>query len=184
VTAAVLTLSACSTEKPSGLAPFTPSTSNSSPSPTSSSVPSPSLTNASKWTPEQQQVIDAYDRYNTYIKSVLKKKQKIDMAKAHKVAKEPFASASLKEASTTLALGFVRTGAVVNTISSVTVAGGDTAIIKTCLDLTRSFFIKPADKSAPVKNPPPSRATVSLSRAGGSWLVSGLKAGEGACVTG
>ncbi len=137
-----------------------------------------------KWTPEQQQVIAGYDRYNELVTRILNKAEKIDMGKAHQVAKEPYATKFLQGIDGTLSAGFVRTGRVAYTFSAVTVVG-DSATIKTCLDLTSTKFFKPGNPSdAPLQNPPPSWATVSLAREGGSWLVSGLKDGEGTCVTG
>lgn len=176
VAVGVLGLSACSSEKPSGLAPFTPTARSSS--------PSPSPTISSKWTPQQQRVIDGYQQYNELVTRILSKAEKIDLAKAHQVAKEPYATKFLQGIDGTLSAGFVRTGKVAYTFSAVTVVG-DSATIKTCLDLTPTKFFKPGSPSAaPLQNPPPSRATVSLAREGGSWLVSGLKDGEGTCVTG
>ena len=174
----VLGLGACGSETPSGLAPFTPSARTGSPS------ASPSPTISSKWTPQQQQVIDGYDRFNELNTRLLSKAEKIDMARAHQVAKEPFATKILQDIAGTLSSGFVRTGKLADTLSAVTVVG-ETATIKTCLDLKDTKFFKPGSPSAaPLQNPPPAWATVSLAREGGSWLVSGLKGGEGTCVSG
>lgn len=180
VVAGVLGLSACSSDKPSGLAPFTPSASSTSSSP----LPTPSPTSTSKWTPEQQQVIDAYDRFIDLQTAISTKAQKIDMAKARQVAKEPFATEYLKKLEGTLVAGFVQKGKVVNTISAVTVAG-NTATIKTCVDQTHMTFSVPGNASAPpVGTRPPALATVTLAHGRDSWLVSGSKGGEGACVSG
>jgi hypothetical protein len=173
VAVALLGLSACSGDKPSGLATFTPRVSG------SSSSPPPVST--SQWTPEQQQVIDGYDRYSKMVSGLLSKKEKVSLAKARQVATEPYATTFLKDVDATVSAGFVMTGKTVNTISAVTTKGGK-ATIKTCLDLTRSKLAQPSAPAA--KSLPPSRATVSLSRHGDSWLVDGLKAGEGACVSG
>jgi len=173
VVAAVPGLSACSSGRPSGLAPFTPSATS------TSSTPTP--TNTSKWTPEQQQVIDGYDRYSELVAALLTKIEKVDLAKARHVATEPYATTFLKDIDSTLSAGFVQTGKALNTISAVT-SRGKRATIMTCLDLTHTKLTKQA--APPAQNPPPSQATVSLVREGGSWLVEGLKADEGACVSG
>lgn len=74
VAVAMLGLSACGSDKSSGLAPYTPSSST-------------SPTTASKWTPEQQQVIEATMTYRAlttkYAKGV-----KVDRAKLRTVATE------------------------------------------------------------------------------------------------
>jgi hypothetical protein len=88
VAAAVPGLSACSSGRPSGLAPFTPSATSSSSSPTPTST--------SKWTPEQQQVIDGYDRFRDLMTAIRTKVKKVDVIEAHKVAKEPFATQYLQ----------------------------------------------------------------------------------------
>ena len=123
----LLGLSACGGDGPSGLATVTPiaSRAGSSPTPTSTS----------KWTPEQQQVIDGYDRFIDLPTAISTKAEKIDMAKVHKVAKEPFATVFLKGIDATLSAGFVQQGRAGYTTSSVTVAG-EMATIKTCLDQT------------------------------------------------
>jgi len=173
VVAGLLGLTACSGEKPSGLATFKPSASGGS-----------SPTSASKWTPEQQQVIDGYDRFNDLQTAISTKVAKIDMAKAHRVAREPFASEYLKQLDGTLSAGFVQKGKVVNTISTVTVSGV-AATIKTCVDQTHMTFSVPGNASAPpMGTRPPTMATVSLARQGDSWLVAGFKGDEGACVSG
>jgi hypothetical protein len=119
VAVGVLGLSACSSEQPSGVAPFTPSVSS-----------GPSPTRTSKWTPEQQLAIDGYDRYNELITRIMSKAEQINMAKVHSVAKEPFATTDMKEVDATLSAGFVETGKAVDTILSVTLAG-DKATVKT-----------------------------------------------------
>jgi hypothetical protein len=174
VVAGLLGLSACSGEKPSGLATFTPGASSGSSSPTSTS----------KWTPEQQQVIDGYAGFNSLMTAISTKTEKIDMAKAHRVAKEPFATEYLKGVDTTLSAGYEQTGKPIVTVSSATVAG-DTASMKACLDLTHLNLINPGNPSAARWEPRrPSRVTVSLVLEGGSWLVAGIKGGEGSCVSG
>jgi len=176
VAVGVLGLSACSGEKPSGLAAFTPSPSG--------NAASASPTSASKWTPEQQQVIDGFDKFTDYRTATFTKTEKIDMAKAHQVAQEPFATKYMKRIDATLSAGFVQTGKVVNTIASVTVAG-EKATIKTCQDQTHTKLTKPSDPSAPaVKTLPPAMATVSLAREGDAWKVAGFTGGEGKCITG
>jgi len=81
-------------------------------------------------------------------------------------------------------MGLVRTGPVVDTISAVTV-DGDKATIKTCYDQTKTKFTSSAEASLPpVQISPPSKATVTLLRAGSSWLVTDFKGGQGSCVTG
>ena len=176
VAAGVLGLSGCSSDKPSGLAPFTPSATSTS--------SSPSPTSTSKWTPEQQQVIDGYDRFIDLQTAISTKAQKIDMAKAHKVAKEPFATEYLKGIDATLSAGYRQTGKAVVTVSSAIVAG-NTATMKACLDQTHLNLINPGNPSAPRwEARPPALVTVSLVREGGSWLIAGLRAGEGSCVSG
>ena len=174
VVAGLLGLTACSGEKPSGLATLKPSASGSS---------SPSPTSTSKWTPEQQQVIDGFDRFTDFRTAIFTKTEKIDMAKAHRVAKEPFATTYLKRIDATLSAGFVQTGRVVNTTSSVTVSG-DKATVRTCQDQTHTKLVNP-DPSVPrVRTLPPAMATVSLVREGDLWLVAGFKGDEGPCVSG
>jgi len=171
----LLGLTACSGEKPSGLATFKPSASSSS---------SASPTGTSKWTPEQQQVIDGYDGFTRVYESIYTGAEKIDMAKVHTVAKEPFATVTMKDIDATLSTGYVQAGKVVNTISSVTV-DGDKATIKTCYDQTHTKFINPGKASAPAAQiPPPTIATVSLIRERGAWLLVGFKGDEGACARG
>jgi hypothetical protein len=176
VVVGVLGLSGCSSDKPSGLALFTPSATTTTPSPTPRST--------SKWTPEQQQVIEGYDRFTDLQTAISTKALKVDMAKAHQVAKEPFATEYLKKLEVTLVMGFVQKGRVVNTVSAVTITG-NTAILKTCVDQTHMSFSIPGNASAPpVGTRPPAVATVSLAREADSWLVSGSKGDEGACVSG
>lgn len=175
VAVVVLGLSACGGEEPSGLPVYTPGASGSS---------SPSPTSTSKWTPEQQQVIDGYDRFNDLITAIMSKAEKIDMAKAHKAAKEPFATTYLKGVDSTISAGFVQKGKVVRTVSSVTVAG-DAATIRTCVDQTHMKLVNTGKNPGPaVQIPPPSWQTVSVVRQGDSWLVAGLKSSEGTCVSG
>jgi hypothetical protein len=173
VVAGLLGLTACSGEKPSGLATFKPSASGGS---------SPSPTSTSKWTPEQQQVIDGYDGFTRVYESIYTGAEKIDMARVHAVAKEPFATVTMKDVDATLSTGYVQAGKVVNTISSVTV-NGDKATIKTCYDQTHTKFVNPGKASAPAAQiPPPTMATVSLMRERGVWLLTGFKGDEGACT--
>jgi hypothetical protein len=180
----VLGLSACGGEKPSGLAPFTPPASNGSSSPTSRSADSPERTGTSKWTVEQQRVIEGYGRFTDFTTSIWAKDVKIDMAKARRVAKEPFATVVMKSIDGTLSAGYIRTGKVVNTISTVTVAG-DKATLETCLDQSQTKYSNPGNASAPsVQMLPPARGTVSLVREANSWLVADYKIGKGACVSG
>lgn len=174
VVVGLLGLTACGGE-PSGLPVYTPGASGSS---------SPSPTSTSKWTPEQQQVIDGYDRFNDLITAIMSKAEKLDMAKAHKVAKEPFATTYLKGVDSTISAGFVQKGKVVRTVSSVTVAG-DAATIRTCVDQTHMKLVNTGKNPGPaVQIPPPSWQTVSVVRQGDSWLVAGLKSSEGTCVSG
>lgn len=129
-------------------------------------------------------MIDGYDRYTDLSTAIWTKAEKIDMAKVHKIATEPFATATMKEIDATLSAGFVQKGRVVNTISAVTLVGGK-ASIKTCYDQTHTSFTDPAHPTAPkVQIPSPSTGTVSLVRAGGSWLVSGYKDSGATCVSG
>ena len=176
----VLGLSACSSEKPSGLAPFTPGAGSNSPS----SSPSPTV--SSKWTPEQQQVIAGYDAYNTLMDRIRTKEEKMDMAKAHQVGQEPFISKHLQQMNIALSAGLVATGeAPRHTTLSVTVVGS-TATLNTCADLTRTKYVNPGNPSAPPVGspPPPGRVDVLLVRVADTWLVSGLKDGGGRCVSG
>lgn len=153
-------------------------------SPGASSSAGPSATSTSKWTTEQQQVVDGYDRFTDLSTAIWTKAEKIDMAKVHKIATEPYATATMKEIDATLSAGFAQTGRVVNTISAVTIVGGK-ASIKTCYDQTHTRFTDPAHPTAPkVQVPPPSMGTVSLVREGGSWLVSGYQDGSATCVSG
>jgi hypothetical protein len=178
VAAGVLGLSACSSQEPSGLPAFTPSASS------TSSTPTPSPTSTSKWTPEQQQVIDGYTRFRDLYTAIWTKAEKIDMAKARQVATEPFATVSMKGIDAGISVGYVQKGMVVNTILSVA-AAGDTATIKTCKDESRANFVNPGNPSAPRWSARPLvPVTVSLARKGHSWLVSGLKDDEGTCVSG
>jgi hypothetical protein len=168
-------LTACSGDKPSGLPAYAPGAGGGS---------SPSPTGTSKWTPEQQQVIDGYGGFNSLMTAISSKAEKIDMTKAHGVSKEPFASEYLKGVDATLSAGYKQTGKPVVTVSSATVAG-DTATMKACLDLTHLNLINPGNPSAARwEARPPARVTVSLVRESGSWLVSGIKSGEGSCVSG
>jgi hypothetical protein len=177
-------MTACSGEKPSGVAPFTPSASNGNSSPTSNSAPSPSPTGASKWTSEQQQVIEGYGRFTDLSTAIWAKDVEIDMAKVRRVAKEPFATVVMKSIDGSLSAGYIRTGKVVNTISTVTVAG-DKATLETCLDQSHTKYSSPGHPSAaPVQMLPPAKGTVSLVRETNSWLVADYKVGEGACVSG
>jgi hypothetical protein len=175
VVVGLLGLSACGGDKPSGLPVYTPGASGSS---------SASATSTSKWTPEQQQVIDGYAGFNTLMTAISTKGEKIDMPKAHRVAQEPFATEYLKGVDATLSAGYEQTGKPVVTVLSATVAG-DTASMKACLDLTHLNLINPGNPSAARwEARPPARVTVSLVRKGGSWLVAGIKGGEGSCVSG
>jgi hypothetical protein len=170
VVVGLLGLSGCSGDKPSGLATFTPSASG--------------TVGASKWTVEQRQVIDNYDGFSAQVDAIWSKAEVIDMAKVHKVAKEPFATTTMKSIDASLSMGLVRTGHVVDTISAVTV-DGDKATIKTCYDQTKTKFTSPPKASLPpVQISPPSKATVTLAREGSSWLVTDFKGGQGPCVTG
>lgn len=129
-------------------------------------------------------MIDGYGRFVDAYQAMTSKAEKVDVVKLHKVAKEPYATAALKDIDATVSAGYVQRGRVVNTISKVTVTG-DTAVIKTCFDQTKTKFINPEKPSAPaVRIPPPSTATVSLVRGGGSWLLVGFKGGQGACLHG
>jgi hypothetical protein len=176
VAAGVLGLTACGSDKPSGVAPFTPNATGTGSSPTPTST--------SKWTPEQQQVIDGYDRFIDLQTAISSGAQKGDVATFHKVAKEPFANQTMKGIALALSAGFVQTGKAVNTISSVTLVG-ETASIKTCLDQTHLNLINPSHPSAPRwEARPPSKGTVLLVRERDVWLVSGYKGGEGTCITG
>jgi nicotinamidase-related amidase len=107
----VLMLSACGGEKPSGLPVFTPS-----PSPSS-------LTTTSKWSPEQQQVIDGYERFTDLSNAIWTKAEMLDMAKVHLVAQEPFATDAMKVITNTLSTGYVQRGKSVSTILAVRVTG-------------------------------------------------------------
>jgi len=178
VAVGVLGLSACGSDKPSGLAPFSPSATS------TSSTPTPTPTSTSKWTPEQQQVIEGYDRFIDLQTAISSEAQKIDMAKFHKVAKEPFATEYLKGIDATLSAGYRQTGKAVVTASSAIIAS-NTATMKACLDQTHLNLINPSHPSAPRwEARPPALVTVSLVREGGSWLIAGIRAGEGSCVSG
>jgi len=171
----LLGLSACGGEEPSGLAVYTPGANGSA---------APSATSTSKWTPEQQQVIDGYEGFNDLIATIMSKAETIDLAKAHKVAKEPFATTYLKGVDSTISAGFVQKGKIVRTVSSVTV-DGDAATIRTCVDQTHMKLVNTGKNPGPaVQVPPPSWQTVSVVRQGDSWLVDGLKSDGGTCVSG
>jgi len=173
-----LGLTGCGGEAPSGLAPFTLSATS------TSSTATPTPTSTSKWTPEQQQVIDGYDRYNDLITAILAKTEKIDMAKIHLVATEPFATPYLKRVDATISAGFVQTGELVTTISAVRVTN-ERATIKVCEDQTHTRLTNPSHPSVPkVQTLPPALATLSLVRKGDAWLVAGFHGDEGACVSG
>ena len=173
VVAGLLGLSGCGGDKPSGLTAYTPGVSGSS-----------SPTSTSRWTPEQQKVIDGYDRFIDLQTAISSKAVTIDMVKVHGVASEPFATSTMKDIDAALSAGFVQKGKTTNTISSVTSAG-ETATIDTCLDRTKLNLTNPTHPSAPRwKAQPPSKGTVSLAREGGSWLVAGYEGDKGACVTG
>jgi hypothetical protein len=171
VAVGLLTLSACSSEQPSGLPVFTPSPSPSSP------------TSTSKWSPEKQQVINGYDRFIDLYEAISTKAEQINMTKFHKVAMEPLASVTMKNINRTLSSGLIQRGKVTNTISAVTVAG-ETATIKTCFDQSRTKLVEPGNPSRKVRIPAPSNATVSLVRSGDVWMLSAFNGGEGACVSG
>jgi len=175
VVVGLLGLSACSDETSSGLATFSPSARTGG---------SPSSARASRWTAEQQQVIDNYDGFTAQLAAIWSKAEVIDMAKVHKVAKEPFATSTMKSIDATLSIGLVRTGHVVDTIAAVTV-DGNKATIKTCYDQTHTKYSSSGKASLPpVQILPPSKATVTLAREGSSWLVTDFKGGQGPCVTG
>jgi hypothetical protein len=167
----VLGLSACGGEEPSGLPLYTPSPSSSS---------SPSATKSSKWTPEQQQVIDGFNRFTDLQTAFMTKAERVDLARFRRVAKDPFATELTKGISGSIESGWVLKGKVVNTISAVTVVG-NVATLKTCQDLTHT---KLSTLSAVSKNPPPSPMTISLARQADSWLVAVIKKDEGTCVSG
>jgi hypothetical protein len=96
--------------------------------------------------------IDGYDRFNNLVPSIwaraLARAEKIDMAKAHQVAKDPFVTKYLRGVATGLLAGFVQTGKLVSTVSSVTTAG-DTATIKTCLDQSHMKLIDMGNPCGP-----------------------------------
>jgi hypothetical protein len=172
--AGLLVLSACSSGKPSGLAPFTPSATSTSSTPTSTS----------KWTPEQQQVIDGYGRYNELITAILSKTEKIDEAKVHKVAAEPYATTFLKRVDATISAGYVQTGKLIATISAVQVTN-EGATIKVCVDQTHTRLTNPSHPAVPkAKTLPPALATLPMVRKGDAWLVAGFHGDEGACTSG
>jgi len=174
VAAGALGLSGCSDEKPSGLASYT----------AGAISKSPSATSTSKWTPEQQQVIDGYDRFNDLMTAFRTNTAKMDLAKARSVAQEPFVTGYLQGISNQLSAGYIDTGKVLSTTSSVSVVGA-AATMKTCLDATHTKLVNPGNPSAPpVANRAPNRVNVSLVRQAGSWLVSGLNDGGGVCVPG
>lgn len=178
VVAVALGLSACSSGSPSGVAPLPPSARG------SSAPPPVSPTSTSKWTSQQQQVIDGFDGFNNLVASIWAKAEKLDMAKAHQFAKDPFATKYLTGVAAGLSAGFVQTGKLVSTVSSVTTVG-DAATIKTCLDQTHLLLIDQRNPSGPrAQAPKPSRATVSLTRQGDAWLVSGIEDGKDACISG
>lgn len=129
-------------------------------------------------------MIDGYDRFIDLQTAISSKKAKVDMTKAHQVAREPFATATMRGIQLALSAGFVQTGKAVYTSSSVTVVGKK-ATIKTCLDQSRMKLVNRRDPSAPRwEARPPSKATVLLAHQGDSWLVTGYKGDEGACVSG
>jgi hypothetical protein len=172
--AGLLGLSACSSGKPSGLAPFTPgATSTSS---------SPSPTSTSKWTPEQQQVIEAYVMYQALI-TKYRKGAKLDMAALRSVATEAFAVKSGKEVAAGLSAGFILHGDDVHDTRVVTIAGTK-SILTECWD-TKSYGVN--EKASPpitAKGAPPANYTVNLTRSADTWHVAGFTRGAACSVNG
>jgi hypothetical protein len=171
VAVVVLGLSACSSEKPSGVAPFTPSASSSS---SSSSSPS------SKWTPEQQQVTEAYATYQSLI-TKYRKGTKLDMAALRAVATEPFAVQSGKNVIAGLSAGFILHGDDVHDTRTVTIRGSK-ATLTECWD-TRSYGVNmKATPSITAKGAAPALYTVNLTRSDDRWFVAGFTPGPACSV--
>jgi hypothetical protein len=174
VAAGLLGLSGCSSDKPSDLGPLTPGASSSSAS------PSPSST--SRWTPEQQQVIEVYVTYQALI-TKYRKGAKLDMAALRSVATEAFAVKSGKEVAAGLSAGFILHGDDVHDIQVVTIAGTK-SILTECWD-TKSYGVN-AKASPPVtaKGAPPANYTVNLTRSADTWHVAGFTRGAACSVNG
>lgn len=170
VAVALLGLSACGSDKPSGLAPFTP---NSSTSPTS----------ASKWTQEQQQVIDSFLAYRALI-AKYRRGARVDRALLRSVATEQRAVQAEQGIVGGLTLGFILSGDDdVEEIRAVTVTGAKSKLTECWIG--RSYGVKKS-ASPPVTAKPstPRIVNVNLTRSAGTWRVAGFTDGAACAARG
>jgi hypothetical protein len=167
VAAGAVVLSGCGGDKSSGLATLTPGT-------------SPSPTAASKWTPDQQQVIKATLAYRAlttkYARGV-----KLDRTALRSVATEKRAVQAEKDILGGLAFGFTLKGEDdVDEIRAVTITGAKSTLTECWIG--RGYGVnKLASPPVTAKPSAPHLVRVNLTRSAGSWRVSGTTPGA-ACT--
>jgi len=170
VAAGAMVLSGCGGDKSSGLSSFTPG---------STTAP----TAASKWTPDQQQVIKATLAYRAlttkYARGV-----KLDRAALRSVATEERAVQAEKDIVGGLVFGFILTGEDDgDEIRAVTVTGAKSTLTECWIG--RSYGVnKLASPAVTAKPSAPHLVSVNLTRSAGSWRVSGSTAGAACAAKG
>lgn len=167
--AGVMALSACGGGQSTGPAPFTPSSSSQSSSPTTTS----------KWTPEQEQVIETTLTYHGLV-AKYRKGATLDMAALRSVATEARAVQTGKTIVAGLSAGFILYGDDAHEIRSVTITGA-TSVLTECW-IERSYGVN--RKASPTIRTKPSAShigIINLSRSADRWHVSGYTDGA-ACA--
>jgi hypothetical protein len=169
--AAVVVLSGCSGDKPSGLAAFTPGASSSS------------SAAASKWTPEQQQVIDANLRYDGLV-AKYSRGQKVDRAELRTAATESRAAKAELDITGGLTIGFILQGPPdEHEIRSVTISGAESTLTECWIG--HSYGVrKSATPPETAKAVAPAIVTVKLKRSAGTWRVSAVATGAACAAKG
>jgi len=171
VAAGAVVLSGCGGDKSSGLASFTPGS-------------SPSSTATSKWTPDQQQVIDATMAYRLLVSKYLRGETRLDRAALRSVATESRAVEAEKIIVGGLTIGFILKGPEdVNEVRAVTITGAKATLTECWIG--RSYGVRKSS-SPPVTAKPakPLLVNISLTRSAGSWRVSGFTDGAACAAKG
>lgn len=146
--------------------------------------PAGKTTPASKWTAEQQDVIDAYAAF-TGVSDDVARGSKLDMDQVHGVAKEPFATEYFKKIDGAASAGLRLKGDGAQAFPRKVQVDGDAATYELCSDGSSMKMMNVlSDPPQPVQvDAAVNLLEIDLVRAGSDWLVTGRKA-NGTCTPG
>lgn len=138
---------------------------------------SPSESPTSKWTPEEQGVVDSLVAYNDLVTAVSQDKE-LKQDTMRRVAAEPFATKIAKQLAAQRSAGFVMEGEEEYRPRTVQLAGNEATLV-TCWDPSTATIVNEYQTPpATVKPYPRTLVTFTLEQPRGRWLVTGRDSGR------